>query len=130
MSTLSGAEYRQMKREARDFARRARTGRTYYVVQTAGGHDPGKRVWEFRFTRVPLIGLCAGNGAAGPTPEEMWMRYGHVYDRRDHPDIRDLRTWREHREYDEKFEAQFLGSRRHHQAMNNAARGTGFRSTW
>ena len=126
MTTLSGAEYRRLKREARDFARRARTGHTYYVIQTVGGADPGQRVMEFQFTKKPIIGLVWGSHS----PEAMFIRYGGVYDRRDHPDIRNLRTWREHHEDNAKFEATFLGSRGHHQAMNQAARGTAFRSNW
>ena len=116
------------KRQARDFARTAEAGRTYYYVATlAGGPDDGTDVVvEFQFTKKAIIGLAWG----GHSPEGMWLQYGPLYDDRSHPDIYRLQTTVEMAEEGRKYEAQLLGSPGWAEALSQAAPGTRFRSTF
>lgn len=128
MAALSPHEWRRLKKEARAFARRAVAGTTYYVVDY-----PNRIVWEIEFKKKPLVGLMWGSYS----PERLYVLAGTVYEDRDHRAIRNLPTWREHNEMEEKFEAAFLAGRGHYEALDQATCGTApatsrsrFRSTW
>ncbi|UCM89185.1 hypothetical protein [Streptomyces marincola] len=127
MTALTAAEYRRLKRAAKEFARRAEPGRTYYIAEKTTGPKAGTFVGKAQFKRKPLVGLTWGGGIG---PERFYLLYGPVYDRRDHPAIRNLRTWPEQAEHEAKFEAAFLNSRERHETTGQAAGRTGFRSTW
>ncbi|WP_062215770.1 hypothetical protein [Streptomyces sp. NBRC 109706] len=118
-----------LRKQAKDFGRRAKPGRPYYVVdELVGGPDRGLRVvTEVRFTRRALVGLMSGS----ITPEGLWEQYGgQVYEDRGHPAIRHLKTTVEMKEDGDKWEAQLLGSAGHAQQVADAATGTRFRSIW
>ncbi|MDT0445965.1 hypothetical protein [Streptomyces johnsoniae] len=127
MTSLTHAEYRRLKKDARAFARNVRAGRTYYIAEKTTGLKAGTFVGEIQFTKKPLIGLTWGGGIG---PERFYLLYGPVYDRRDHPAIRNLRTWPEQNEHEAKFEAAFLNSRERHDTATHATRGTAFRSAF
>ncbi|ONK09457.1 hypothetical protein [Streptomyces sp. MP131-18] len=126
MAHYTAAEYRQLRRDAKAFARSAQPGRTYYVVEKAGGVKTALRVGEIQFTKKAFVGLMWGSYS----PERFFVEFGPVYNDRGHPAIRSLPTWRESAEDEVKFEAAFLGSKGHHERVRQATAGTPFRSTW
>ena len=123
MSTLTSREYRELKKAAKEFARTAEPDRTYYIVDTVGGVKAGKYINEIRFTKKPLVGLVWG----AYTPESLYIQRGRIYRERDHRDIRNLPTWREHQEGEKKFEDAFLGSPEWADEVSGVATGTRFR---
>lgn len=127
MAALSRSQLRQLKKAAKEFARRARPGTTYYVVDHVDGIKSGRRVAEIQFKKKSLVGLMWGSYS----PERLYLATGGaIYEDRNHPAIRRLPTWREYDEAEAKFEAAFLGSQGHYEAVGQIADGTAFRPTW
>lgn len=123
MSTLTGRELRQLKKGAKEFARRVQPNTTYYVIGTE--RDP--LIYEIEFTKKAITGLRWGSFG----PEQVYIAHGgQVYDDRGHPALSRLRTSAEERAYLEQLERNLLGSEQWAKEIETAASGTAFRSTW
>lgn len=110
--SLSPREVKQLKRDAAEFARRAKVGRTYYYVSEyvkrfKGDSLPKYLLSEIKFQKPSKSSRLLGGNVPrwyGPlTAENAYMDCGPLYEDRDHPAIRGMQTLSEYTEAAEKL---------------------------
>jgi hypothetical protein len=137
--SLSPRELKQMKRDAADFARKAKAGVTYYYIDNGAPKIMHNFVWHIPLGEVVFQPSSRSSRFLGGdvprwygplTAENAYMDLGPLYADRNDRAIRGMRTGREWQKVSDASADAYLASDEFAASVEAAAAGTRFKATF